>query len=52
MKIFTIMIEILTVLFLLWGFISYVDVLMHQMDPDYVYSSLNAFILLIKVSGH
>lgn len=37
------------ILFLLWGFISWVDVITHNLDPEPVYQSWNMFTLLIAL---
>lgn len=37
-----------TVMFLIWVFISWIDVITHNLDSEPVYQAWNFFVLLIK----
>lgn len=40
------------ILMVIWCSVSFIDVMLHQMDSDYIYSSANIFVVLLKIAGY
>lgn len=42
---------VLFVCFILWGFISWIEVIRFNMVKDYVYQNWNLFVVFLKLAG-
>lgn len=40
---------IITALLLVWLLVSFIEVITHNLEPDYVYNPLNAFRLFVEL---